>query len=177
MVSSQPPVVFGHLADPLAGFPPDLVLPLGLVGHRPFHGAKTIQVLDLDERRGLSNAACRRVDVQVDVSVNPQAAFLHVAVGDTEVIQQQFQLGEIRLGLFGRPQIGLADDFQQRRAGSIQIDAAVGPATGFVVHTLAGVFLEMGTEDADLPLDSGPIGTDFVWRSDLPAPSISSQPS
>ena len=67
-----------------------------------------------------------RVDVQVDVGVDPQAPFLHVAVGDAQVVQQQLQLGEISLGLGGRTEVGLADDLQQRRAGPVQVDAAVG---------------------------------------------------
>ena len=66
--------------------------------------------------------------MQVDVGVDPQAAFLHVAVGDAQVVQQQLQLGEIGLGLGGRAQVGLADDLQQRRAGAVQVDAAVGLA-------------------------------------------------
>ena len=42
---------------------------------------------------GVATLPCGRVDVQVDVGVDPQAAFLHVAVGDAEVGQQQLQLG------------------------------------------------------------------------------------
>ena len=62
------------------------------------------------------------VDVQVDVGIDPQASLLHVAVGNAEIVKQQFQFGEIRLGLFRRSQVGLADDFQKRRAGPIQVD-------------------------------------------------------
>ena len=98
---------------------------------------------------GVADAARGRVDVQVDVGIDPQAAFLHVAVGDAEVVQQQFQLGEIGLGLGRRAHVGLADDFQERRAGAVQVDAAVGLAGHFVVHALAGVFFEVGADDAD----------------------------
>ena len=98
---------------------------------------------------GVATLPSRRVDVQIDVGVDPQAALLHVAVGDAEVGQQQLQFGQIGLGFGGRAQVGLADDFQQRRAGAIQVDAAVGLAGRFVVHALAGVFLQVGADDAD----------------------------
>ena len=45
-------------------------------------------------------------DVQVDVGIDAQAAFLHVAVGDAQVGEQQLQLGEIRLGLGGERMSG-----------------------------------------------------------------------
>ena len=98
---------------------------------------------------GVATRPVGRVDVQVDVGVDPQAAFLHVAVGDAEVVQQQFQLGQIGLGLGRRAHVGLADDFQERRAGPVQVDAAVGLAGHFVVHALAGVFFQVGADDAD----------------------------
>ena len=115
---------------------------------------------------GVATRARGRVDVQVDVGIDPQAAFLHVAVGDAEIIQQQFQFGEIGLGLGGRAHVGLADDFQQRRAGAVQVDAAVGLAGRLVVHALAGVFFEMGADDADPLGRKRPLGS-----------LISSQPS
>ena len=96
------------------------------------------------------SSAC---DVQIDVGVAAQAALLHVAVGDSEIGEQQFQLVEIGVGLGPRAQIGLGDDFQQRRAGAVQVDAAVAAAARFVVHVLAGVFFEVGADDAD-PLRS-----------------------
>ena len=77
---------------------------------------------------GVATLPVGRVDVQVDVGVDPQAAFLHVAVGNAQIGEQQLQLGEIGLGFGRRTHVGLADDFQQRRAGAIQIDAAVGLA-------------------------------------------------
>ncbi len=100
-------------------------------------------------------AARGRVDVQVDVGIHPQAPFLHVAVGDAQVVQQEFQLREIGLGLGRRAHVGLADDFQERRAGPVQVDAAVGLARRLVVHALAGVFFEVGADDAN------PLGRKF----------------
>ena len=69
-------------------------------------------------------------------------------------VKQQLQLGEIGLGFGRRAHVGLADDFQQRRAGAVQVDAAVGLAGQLVVHALAGVFFQMGADDAD------PLGLD-----------------
>ena len=74
-------------------------------------------------------------------------------------VEQQLQLGEIGLGLGRRTHVGLRDDLQQRRAGAVQIDAAVGLAGLLVVHALAGVFFQMGPDDADpLAARCGPWG-------------------
>ena len=80
----------------------------------PAHRPETVHVLHFHDRRG--GLPCGRVDVQVDVGVHPQAAFLHVAVGNPQVVQQELQLGEVGFGLGGRAHVGLADDFQQRHA-------------------------------------------------------------
>ncbi len=47
------------------------------------------------------------------------------------------------------PQVGLRDDFQQRRAGTVQIDETVRLAGCLVVQALARVFFEVGTDDPD----------------------------
>ncbi len=100
---------------------------------------------------GVATVPVGRVDVQIDVGVYPQAAFLHVAVRDVQIGQQQLQLGQIRFGLFGRADIRVADDLQQRRARAIQVDAAVRLAGRFIVHTLAGVIFQVSADDADSP--------------------------
>ena len=78
--------------------------------------------------------------------------------------EQQANLFQIGLGLLRGWQVGLADDLQQRRAGAVEIDQAVAAGARFVVQHLAGVFFEVGADDADR-----------AWRR--PAVSISSQPS
>ena len=83
--------LLGHVAQPLAGLLPDFVLPLGLVLHRPLDGPEAVHVLDFDDRRG-DRLPVGRVDVQVDVGVDAQAPFLHVAVGDAQIGEQQLQL-------------------------------------------------------------------------------------
>jgi len=61
---------------------------------------------------GRGDLSLGRVDVQIDVGIDPQAAFLHVAIGDAEIIQEQLEFGQIRLGLGRRTQVGLADNLQ-----------------------------------------------------------------
>ena len=97
---------------------------------------------------GIGSSPSRHV--QIHVRVDPQASFLHVAVGDAEIFEQQLHLGEIGLGLGRRAHVGLRDDFQQRRAGPVQVDAAVGLAGLLVVHALAGILFQMSPDDADL---------------------------
>ena len=57
-------------------------------------------------------------------------------------VRNAFASAELRMS-------GSRDDFQQRRAGAVQVDEAVGLAGGFVVQALAGVFFQMGADDAD----------------------------
>ncbi len=133
--------LFRHVAQLLAGLLPGLELPDGFVFHCPLDGPKAVDVFDFDDRRG--HFSVRRVDVQIDIGVDAQASLLHVAIGNAQVGQQQLELGQIGLGFGGRAHVGLADDLQQRRAGPIQIDAAVGLAGQLVVHALAGVFFQV----------------------------------
>ena len=120
-------------------------LPLGLVVERPLDRAEAVHVLDFDNRRG--DRALRRVDVQVHVGVDPQAALLHVAVGDAEVGQQQLQLAEKCLGLGRAAQIGLRDDFQQRRD-----DWFSRPADLFVGHWVVSDRLDRVGVRLDRPI-------------------------
>ena len=55
----------------------------------------------------------------------------------------------MRLG--SRANVGLGDDLEQRRSGAVQVDQAVAAAPRFVVKVLAGIFFEMGADDADPP--------------------------
>ena len=87
--------------------------------------------------------------MQVDVRIAAQAALLHLAIGDFQIAKQQADLLEICLRLLRAAHLGLADDLQQRRAGTIQIDQAILAAALLVVHHLAGVLLEMDANDAN----------------------------
>ncbi len=88
--------------------------------------------------------------MQIDVGVAAQAPLLHVAVRDFEIREQQPQFFEIAFGLGGSPQVGLRDDFEERSAGPVEIDLAVGPLPRFVVHIFSGVLFEMRADDPDL---------------------------
>ena len=57
------------------------------------------------------------------------------------------QLLHVRHRFLGRAQIRLGDDFQQRRAGTVEIDA--GQPVKILVQRFAGVFLQMGAGDTD----------------------------
>ena len=81
------------------------------------------------------------------VRVAAERAFLHVAVADLEVAHQRVHLLEIGHGLFRRTHVGLGDDFDERRAGAVEIDA--GLLRQALVQRLAGVLFEMRARDAD----------------------------
>src|SRR3546814_10647477 len=57
------------------------------------------------------------------------------------------QLLQIRDGVGGRADIRLGDDFDQRRAGTVEVDARL--ADMAFVHRLAGVFFHVRARDAD----------------------------
>ena len=78
--------------------------------------------------------------MQIHVGIHAQTAFLHVAVGDLQVRQQQFEFFKIGLGLCRAAQIRLADDFQQGYAGAIEVNLRVADSGGFVMHAFSGVF-------------------------------------
>ncbi len=71
--------------------------------------------------------------MNVDIGVTAQASFLHFAIGNLQLAEQQAQLFQIRLGFFWTAQLRLADDFQERRAGPVQIDQAFPTAALLVV--------------------------------------------
>ena len=139
---------------------PLLVLPGRFVDQRPLDGAEAVHVFDFDDRR-LGDPAAVAGDVEVDIGVDPQAPLLHVAVTDAEVDKQQLELVEPGAGLLRRPQIGLADDLTQRRAGPIQIDSRVAGAGRLVMHALSRILLEMDASDPDVPRQ-GPLRIDHL---------------
>ena len=89
--------------------------------------AETVEILDLDERR-CDAPAVRRMNVNVDVRIAAQASFLHVAVGNIQIRQQQLELIEIRVRLLSGTDVGLRNNLQQRSAGAVQVDEAVAAA-------------------------------------------------
>jgi len=126
-----------HLAAAL-----DLLhLSLDLVFDRLAHEAEGVDVLQLDARAELLRAA--RPDA--DVGVAAEGALFQVAVVDAQVDQRQPQRLEVLARLFGRAQLRLADDLDERDARAVQIHLAA--ALG--VDVLAGVLLEVDAGQAD----------------------------
>ena len=115
--------------SPLSSLRVQLVgLPFGFIFQRSLDAAEAVEVFHLDDRRR-DEAAIGLRHVDVDVGVAAQAAFLHLAIGDADLAQEQPQFFEIRFRLLRGVEIGLGDDFQQGRAGAIEIDEGIGPAS------------------------------------------------
>ena len=57
-------------------------------------------------------------------------------------LHQRMQRLGVGHGLVGGAHVGLGDDFQQRRAGAVEVDA--GLAVEILVQRLAGILLEVG---------------------------------
>ena len=142
--SFQPRVVLGASLIVLPSSCHWLILPLGLVDQGLLDGPEAVQVLDLDDRRGDRLAVLG--DVQIDVGVAAQRAFLHLAVGDLEVAEgEPSSSRQPRVG--GAADVGLGDDLQERDAGAVQVHLRE-PAVA--VHQLAGVFFEVNAGQAAL---------------------------
>ena len=128
------------------GLVPLFDMALRLIRKRALYRTKTIHVLDLDDWRRDGRTVL--VKMQVDVGIDSQAALLHIAIGHSQVDQQQFHFGQKRLRFRWRSHVRVADDFQQGRTTAIQIDTTVGFTGRLVVHTLAGVLFQMRSNDA-----------------------------
>ncbi len=132
------PGLLGGVLDRLAIFLPLAVLAVGLELEGTFNGSEAVQVLDLDDRRGDGLAVF--FDVEVDVGIAAERAFLHLAVGDAEVAEGEAQFFETSLGVLGGANVGLGDDLQEGDTRAVQVD--LGEAAG-AVGELAGVFFEV----------------------------------
>ena len=71
-------------------------------------------------------------------------AFFHVGVADAAIDHDLLQHGEVGEGFLGRGDIGFADDFHERRAGTIEVDAG----GGFHVETFGDIFFEVDACEA-----------------------------
>ena len=129
---TDPPAAAEH-----CGLPPNLVVQRGL------HALEGVEVLDLD--LGAEPRLARRP--QADVRIAAHVAQLEVALAHVRVdekLTQGLQEGE-RLG--GRGELGLGDQFHQRHAAAVEVNAA----EIRVVDALGHVLLEMDARDADPP--------------------------
>src|SRR5262249_28868146 len=87
--------------------------------------------------------------MQVDVRIAAQRTFLHLAVRDADTAQQQTDFFEVGFRLLGTADLGPTDDLQQRSTRAIEVDEAITTPALLVVQHLAGVFFEMGPDDAN----------------------------
>ena len=104
-------------------------------------------------------------------------ALLHVAARHLDELERLFYLGQIGVGLIGAAHIGLADDFDQRRAAAVEVH--IGIAAGILealVDALAGVVLHVNAGHAnafrgaiDHDIDVAPLGEWLVILRDLVA--------
>ena len=140
-------------------------LPVDLERQGPFHGPHGVHVLDLDEfAQGIAGLANGHVGVAA------QAALVHVAVADADVLQDLPQPGEVGRGFAGAADIGLAHDLHEGHARAVEVDVAqVGIVSGLVVDGLAGFFLQVDAPQSDesgavlaLDLDTAAQGDGFA---------------
>ena len=130
--------------DGEAVFLPLFELAVGLVVEGFLDGGEAVEVLDLDDGGG-DDRAIGLGDVEVDVGVAAQGAFLHFAVGDAEVAEVEAQFFEAAAGVGRGADIGLGDDFEEGDARAVEVDLGV-IARG--VDELAGVFFEVDAGQA-----------------------------
>ena len=108
-----------------------------------FHETEGVDVLELRTRAELFLAH----GAHGNVGVAAEGTFLHVAVANLQVPHERVDFLEIGHGFFRGAHVRLGDNFQQRRAGTVQVDTA--ERAQALVHALAGVFFEMRASNAD----------------------------
>ena len=109
----------GLLLDGAAGGD-HIDLPRDLILECAPDAADAVEILQL--ALGTEFLLAARADGDIDVATH--LALFHVGIADAAVDQNLLERGEIGEGLLGRGHVGLADDFHQRRAGAIEVDAA-----------------------------------------------------
>ena len=115
-------------------------LALNLVLQRLADEAEGVDVLDL----GLGAELFLPARAHADIAIAAQRAFLHVAVADPGVEDDLLQAREIFVGLVGRSDVGLADDFDQRHPLRFRSMAVVSEEFGKAfVQALARVFFQV----------------------------------
>src|SRR6185295_19703485 len=130
------------LLDRAAAFE-DLDLARRFVLDRLFHEAELREVRDL--AAGAETGIARLPDR--DVGVAAERTFLQVAVADPDPDHQRVKRARVGDRFGGAAQFRFGDDFQQRRASAVEVDAAhLGEV---LVQRLAGVLLEMGAREPD----------------------------
>ena len=119
-----------------------LNLPAYLVVHGLLHELEAIEVLNL--------AACAKFCTGFahgHIGIAAKTAFLHVAVANTNPGDDFVQLFGVSHSLGARAHVGFRDNFKQRRAGPVQVDAA--HANEVFVQRFAGIFFKVGTHQSN----------------------------
>ena len=129
----------GLLLDRAAGSD-HVDLPRDLVLERAPHAADAVEILQL--ALGAEFLLAARADGNVHVAAH--LALFHVGIADAAVDQDLLERGEIGEGLLRRRHVGLADDFHQRRAGAVEVDAA---GAVLEVERLGHVLLEVNAHE------------------------------
>ena len=113
-------------------------LPADLVVDRLLHELEAVEVLDLAAGPEFGARPAHR-----HVGVATETALLHVAVANADPGDESVQFLGVGHRLGRGAHVGLGDDLQQRRSGSVEVDA--GLAHKALVQRLASVFFEVGT--------------------------------
>ena len=108
-------------------------------------------------------------DVQIDVRIHAETALLHVAVGNAQVTQNQFQFGQETPWLHGRCSCRGGSRFPAMACRFDSGQFLIGRRRPFIVKALAGIFFQVG------PLNPDVLGLKFASTSEirkLPSPQI-----
>src|SRR2546427_324012 len=68
----------------------------------------------------------RATPAHADIGVAAERAFLHIAVADAGVEHDLAERGEIGVGLLGRADVRLGNNFDERRAAAVVVDIGLG---------------------------------------------------
>ena len=111
-------------------------LPRHFQGDGFFHEAERVQVLGFGTRaERLAGAAHGNIDVETHVALG------HVTVADAQRRDDGVQLAGERHRVLGAAHVRLRDNFDQRRAGAVKVDA--GLTMKVLVQRLTGVFFQV----------------------------------
>ncbi len=111
--------------------------------------AERVDVLEL----GLHAKLCRAGPADRDVRLGAQLALFHLGFRRADRPEQGAERDGVVAGFVGGPQVRLAHDLHQRRAGSVQVDERLRRLVQLVagVDELARVLLQVDAPDADAP--------------------------
>src|SRR5438046_9825148 len=68
----------------------------------------------------------RATPAHADIGVAAERAFLHIAVADAGVEHDLAERGEIGVGLLGRADVRLGNNFDERSAAAVVVDIGLG---------------------------------------------------